>query len=98
MALGDYEELENGTIAVTDLEFEESFKIKVDFVVKDVELASQRIYVLGKEKICQYDLKGVFAGETAAKATVKDIIEYNGCIVINSDSIEKVEKADVNKK
>jgi hypothetical protein len=95
MALGDYNGLEKSTLAVTDLGFNTAFDIDTNQAVTDVEITNQRIFALGSEKIAQYDLKGQYVGENAAKSNVKDIIDYNGCIVINSDSLEKLEKANI---
>jgi len=45
--------------------------------------------------VLQYTLKGEKVRETAAKTNVKDIVDYNGCIVISGDSLEKLEKASI---
>ena len=95
MAVGDYDGLSDTELVVTDLSFGSLFSITTEQAVTDVAFSSQRIFALGDEKILQYSLKGEFAGETAAKSNVKNIIDYNGCIVINGDSLEKLEKADV---
>ena len=95
MAVGDYDGLSDTELVVTDLSFGKLFSITTEQAVTDVAFSSQRIFALGDEKILQYSLKGEFAGETAAKSNVKNIIDYNGCIVINGDSLEKLEKADV---
>ena len=97
MALGDYDNLISSRVVVTDLNLVHSFTIPTEQAVTRVETASQRIFLLGSGKISQYNLKGEFAGETPAKQNARDIVEYNGCIVINSDGMEKLEKADVAK-
>jgi len=98
MALGDYDGLSATELVVTDLSFAKAFAVTVQQAVTAVEITNQRIFALGSQRISQYDLKGQFAGETPVKNNVKDIIDYNGCIVINSDSMEKLEKATVEQK
>lgn len=98
MALGDYDGLADTELVVTDLSFGKVFSVEVNQAVTDIEVTNQRIFALGSEKVSQHDLKGRFAGETNTKNNVKDIIDYNGCIVINSDGMEKLEKADVAQK
>lgn len=98
MAVGDYDGLSDTELVVTDLSMEKLFSITTQQAVTDVAFSSQRIFALGSEKISQYNLKGEFAGETAAKNNVKNIIDYNGCIAINGDSLEKLEKTEVKQK
>ena len=98
MAVGDYDGLSDTELVVTDLSMEKLFRITTQQAVTDVAFSSQRIFALGSEKISQYNLKGEFAGETAAKNNVKNIIDYNGCIAINGDSLEKLEKTEVKQK
>lgn len=98
MAVGDYDGLSDTELVVTDLSFEKQFSVTTQQAVTDVAFSSQRIFALGSEKISQYNLKGEFAGETAAKNNVKNIIDYNGCIAINGDSLEKLEKTEVKQK
>ena len=98
MAVGDYDGLSDTELVVTDLSMEKLFSVTTQQAVTDVAFSSQRIFALGSEKISQYNLKGEFAGETAAKNNVKNIIDYNGCIAINGDSLEKLEKTEVKQK
>jgi len=95
MALGDYDGLSDTELVVTDLSLNKTLSVNAHQAVTDVEVTNQRIFALGSEKVSQYDFKGQFAGETAVKSNVKDIVDYNGCVVISSDSLEKIEKADI---
>ncbi|MBQ9845606.1 MAG: PQQ-like beta-propeller repeat protein [Oscillospiraceae bacterium] len=95
MALGDYDGFSTSELVLCDLSLEKVLDIDTQQAVTAVKMTNQRIFALGSEKISQYTLKGEFAGETAAKNNVKDIADYNGCIVINGDSLEKLEKADI---
>lgn len=95
MALGDYDGLSSTSIVMTDLAFSELYKMETDIAVTDVQFASQRIFALGNETVLQYTLKGEKVTETDTKPNVKDIIDYNGCIVISGDSLEKLEKASI---
>ena len=92
MALGDYEKINGTKLVVTDLSLAEKFSIETDRAIDDVQFASQRIFALGQESVEQYTLKGEYVNETAVKTNVKKIIDYNGCVVISGDSLEKVEK------
>lgn len=95
MALGDYNGLSDTALVMTDMTFAELYRMETDVTVSDVEFSSQRIFALGEETILQYTLKGEKVNETAAKTNVKDIVDYNGCIVISGDSLEKLEKASI---
>ncbi|MBQ5313633.1 MAG: hypothetical protein J6K30_06240, partial [Oscillospiraceae bacterium] len=95
MALGDYDGLGSTALVMTDLTFTELYRMETDVAVSDVQFASQRIFALGDETVLQYTLKGEKVSETAAKTNVKDIVDYNGCIVISGDSLEKLEKASI---
>lgn len=97
MALGDYDGFAETELVVTDLSLANAFSVTAQQSVTDVVITNQRIFALGDEKITQYDLKGQYAGTTAAKNSVKAIIDYNGCVAVNSDSMEKVEKSQVEK-
>ncbi len=95
MALGDYDGLGSTALVMTDLTFTELYRMETEVAVSDVQFASQRIFALGDETVLQYTLKGEKVSETAAKTNVKDIVDYNGCIVISGDSLEKLEKASI---
>ena len=95
MALGDYDGLGSTALVMTDLTFTELYRMETEVAVSDVQFASQRIFALGDETVLQYTMKGEKVSETAAKTNVKDIVDYNGCIVISGDSLEKLEKASI---
>ena len=92
MALGDYEALSGTKLVVTDLSLTESFVLETDRAIENVQFASQRIFAMGEEFVEQYTLKGEYVSETAVKTNVKKIIDYNGCVVVSGDSLEKLEK------
>jgi len=82
-------------LVMTDMSFTELYRMETDVPVSDVQFADQRIFALDDETVLQYTLKGEKVRETAAKTNVKDIVDYNGCIVISGDSLEKLEKASI---
>ena len=92
MALGDYSGLGSTKLVVTDLSLTETFAINTEKAITDVQFASQRIFALGPEAVEQYSLKGEKISETTVKTNAKDIVDYNGCVVISGDSLEKLEK------
>ena len=98
MALGDYDGLETTQLVLTDLSFNSAYTMETVRNITDVEIANQRICALGDEAVEQYTLKGVLAGETAVKNNVKAIIDYQGCVIVCGDSLDKLEKADIKKK
>ena len=95
MALGDYDGFSDTLLVVTDLSLNTAYTMSTPRSITDVEFTSQRICALGDEVVEQYNLKGEKAGEAPVKSNVKDIIDYHGCIVISGDSLEKLEKADM---
>ena len=98
MALGDYDGLETTRLVLTDLSFNGAYTMETARNITDVEIANQRICALGDGTVEQYSLKGILAGETTVKNNVKAIIDYQGCVVVTGDSLEKLEKADIKKK
>lgn len=95
MALGDYDNLSDTQLVVCDLSLNVAYTMTTARGITDVEFTSQRICALGDGVVEQYTLKGEKAGEDPVKNNVKDIIDYHGCIVISGDSLEKLEKADI---
>ena len=97
MALGDYEGAENADIAITDLSLSENFRTTANHNVKTVVISSQRIYVWGDETVSQYTTEGVYVAQHAVKNNIKNIVDYNGCVAVYSDGIEKIEKVKAEK-
>lgn len=97
MALGSYDGGGNTDIAITDLFLTETHRIYTEENIKNVVLTSQRIYVLGEETVSQYTEEGVFVAQQQVKNNVKDIVDYNGCVAVFSDSLEKIDKAKIEK-
>ena len=98
MSLGDYDGLSETVIVLCDLSLNTAHTMTTPRHITDVVFTSQRICALGEEVVEQYNLKGEKAGETAVKSNVKDILDYHGCIVVSGDSLEKLEKADMEQK
>ncbi len=92
MSFSGYSAVADSTIVVTDLNFKENFKIDTPQAISDVIISGQRIYALGKKSVEQYTLKGEKIAETPVKNNIKDILDYNGCIAIYGDSLDKIEK------
>lgn len=97
MALGDYNGTFGTDIAVTDLSLNEKFRVHTDKNITTVMLTSQRIYALSDETVSQYTEEGVFVAEQQVKNNIKNIVDYNGCVAVFSDSIEKIDKAKIKK-
>ena len=92
MALGDYEGTENTDIVITDLTLGENFRTQCPQNVHTVVIESQRIYALGEEVVYQYTTDGQLVSQQEVKNNIKNIVAYNGCIAVYSDSLEKIEK------
>lgn len=92
MSFSGYSAVADSTIVVTDLNFKENFKIDTSQAISDVIISGQRIYALGRKSVEQYTLKGEKIAETPVKNNIKDILDYNGCIAIYGDSLDKIEK------
>ena len=97
MALGDYDGVEQTDIAITDLTLAENFRTVCPQTVKTVVIASQRIYALGEDRIYQYTTEGQEVVQQEVKNNIKNIVEYNGCVAVYSDSLEKIEKVKAEK-
>lgn len=97
MALGDYDGMEGTDIVITDLSIKENFRTVCPQNVKRVIIASQRVYVLGEENVFQYTTEGVYVTQHEVKNNIRSIVEYNGCVAVYSDSMEKIEKVKAEK-
>jgi len=97
MALGSYDGTGETDIAITDLSLAENFRTVCPQNVKKVIIASQRIYALGEENVFQYTTEGVYVAQQEVKNNIKNIVEYNGCVAVYSDSMEKIEKVKAEK-
>ena len=97
MALGDYKGAENADIAITDLSLNENFRTTANHNVKTVVISSQRIYAWGDETVSQYTAEGVYVAQQAVKNNIKNIVDYNGCVAVYSDGMEKIEKVKAEK-
>jgi len=97
MALGDYDGAEDTDIAITDLSLAETFRTNINQHITSVVIASQRIYTLGAETVSQYTTEGVLVSQQQVKNNIKDIVDYNGCVAVFSDSLEKIDKAKIEK-
>lgn len=97
MALGSYDGTGETDIAITDLSLAENFRTVCPQNVKKVIIASQRIYALGEENVFQYTTEGVYVAQQEVKNNIKNIVEYNVCVAVYSDSMEKIEKVKAEK-
>ena len=98
MALGSYGSTENADIAITDLSLNENFRTEVQHNVKTVVAASQRIYAFGGDTVSQYTAEGVYITHHEVKNNIKNIVDYNGCVALYSNGMEKLERAKAEKK
>ena len=97
MALGSYDEMYGCDIVICDLSLEQMALINTNQHITDIEIIGQRIYSLGSDKVAQYTMEGAYVSETAVKNNVKNIVDYNGCLAVFGDSLEKIEKAPIKK-
>ncbi len=92
MSFGSYTTKSDSDIIMTDFKFEPIFEVNTPEFIFDVTISSQRIYAMSDKVIEQYSLSGEKIGETPIKNNIKSILDYNGCIAIYGDSLDKVEK------
>lgn len=97
MALGSYDEMYGCDIVICDLSLGQQAVINTNQHITDIEIIGQRIYSLGSDKVVQYTTEGAYVSETAVKNNVKNIVDYNGCLAVFGDSLEKIEKAPIKK-
>ena len=97
MAFGDYDGFSGTTLVITDLTLNETFSTYTEQSVTKLAIASQRIYLLGDEQISQYSTEGEFVAVQEVKNNIKNIIDYNGCVAVFGDSLEKIDKAKIEK-
>ncbi|MBQ7283759.1 MAG: hypothetical protein IJW74_02760 [Oscillospiraceae bacterium] len=97
MALGDYDSPKGTEVVIADLTLNQNFNISTQQNVTKLAIASQRIYLLGDEKISQYTTEGEFVAQQDVKNNIKNILDYNGCVAVFGDSLEKIEKAKIEK-
>lgn len=92
MSFGSYATKSDSNIIMTDFKFTPIFEVNTPQYISDITISNQRIYAMGDKVVEQYSLSGVKIGETPIKNNIKSILDYNGCIAIYGDSLDKVEK------
>lgn len=92
MSFGSYSTKSDSNIIMTDFKFTPIFEVNTPQYISDITISNQRIYAMGDKFVEQYSLSGVKIGETPIKNNIKSILDYNGCIAIYGDSLDKVEK------
>ena len=92
VAFGDYNRETVSQVALLSYEFEEKMKTDIPEGVKDLSVARSRIYVLGYEKIYEYDYAANLLSTADAGVLTRGLVTWNGTVVIDSTSVSRVEK------
>ncbi len=62
--------------------------------IKDAVIENQRLYILGSNEVYEYNLQGELLNKTLANSNQKFLSDYQGGIIISSDSITEIERTD----
>ncbi len=73
-------------------DFEEKFTVNVGEKIKDLSISSSRLYALAGENIYEYDYSATHLNTVNTGALSKQLVDYNGTLLLTSTSISKVEK------
>ena len=73
-------------------DFEEKFTVTVSEKIKDISISSSRLYALGQENIYEYDYSAQHLNTVNTGVLSKQLVDYNGTLLITSTDISKVEK------
>ncbi len=91
---GSYETLEQSSVVLLDETLTPLMQIEVSEEIKDTLLVNQRVYILSQEFIYEYNLQGELLNKTQANPNQKLLIDYQGALVLASDSITEIEKTN----
>ena len=91
-AYGGYSRQHGGKLVLLSKELEEKFNLSVPEKIKDISISSSRVYALGSETMFEYDYSAALLNTYDTGVLSKGLVDYSGTLLINSTSIQKVEK------
>lgn len=92
VAFGDYNRAADSTVVLLSQEFEEKMKVTVPEGIKNLSVSRSRVYVLGYENLYEYDYSANLLTTAHTGALSKQLVTWNGTILIDSTALSKVEK------
>ena len=92
VAHGGFSRQQSSSLTLLSNEFEEKFTVTIPEKIKDVSISSSRVYVLGEENLYEYDYSATLLNTVNTGALSKQLVGYNGTLLISSTSVSKVEK------
>lgn len=82
----------SSSLALLTQDFEEKFNLSVPEKIKDLSVSSSRVYALGYENMYEYDYSATLLNTVNTGVLSKELVDYNGTLLISSTAISKVEK------
>ncbi len=89
---GGYSRGSSATLVLLGRDFSRKFTATVPENVKDISVSRSRVYVLGRENLYEYDYAGNLMNTSPAGALSRQLVTWNGTMLIDSTSISKMEK------
>ncbi len=91
---GSFDSQMNSSVLMLDESLEPISNIEIYEEIKDATISNQRIYILSSEFIYEYNLQGEMLSKTQAESSQKQLIDYQGTMILSSDSIYKLERTN----
>ena len=92
VAYGGASRQQTSQLTLLTKDFEEKFTVTVSEKIKDISISSSRLYALGQENIYEYDYSAQHLNTVNTGVLSKQMVDYNGTLLITSTDISKVEK------
>ncbi len=93
IASGSYSPGAAATLKLISLaDYSEKFSVTVPQSVKDLSISGSRVYALGYDNIYEYDYTGRLLNTATTGPLTKQLVTWNGTVLIDSTTITKVEK------
>lgn len=92
VAYGGASSDQSSKIAMLSQDFTEKFVVEVPEKIKSLSVSQSRIFALGYNNLYEYDYSANLVNTVSAGPLYKQLVDYNGTLLISSTSIQKVEK------
>ncbi len=89
---GNYNRDADSQLVLLSTMFEEKMKISIPEGIKDLSVTNSRIYALGYKNIYEYDYSRTLLNTVPAGSLSKQLVNWNGTVLINSTGISRMEK------
>ncbi len=92
VAYGGASNNQSSKISVLSQDLKEKFVIEAPEKIKSISVSQSRIFALGYNNLYEYDFSANLVNTVATGPLCRQLVDYNGTLLISSTAIQKVEK------